>query len=398
MDPLLAHGGGPLHRGGIFFRPGSLLPPGRPDRHHRLQPSRHPDRGLDESGLARRPSGHPGSGQPARAPAPGPASWPPASAFNAVIDPLPLRHSRRHLVPGRGRRRARRGLCRALSGDDPRVARALRPGRSFRSSGSSSKSRIAPAEAGGEARWAPLREAQSKALSVPMTGEAVALDLGQAVATSPGGLREIGRRLALLAKAKVYSIPVDFSGPLYSGIEKEGAALRVNFTFAGDGLTAADRPLQSFEVAGPDRVFHAAKAAIEGDAVSVVQSAAVKRAGGGALCLAGRAIRQPLQRRRPSGGPVSQRRLVRGAGSTVPVDLTQGLAGRIAGACHLEGIRRRCWRQVACHQRRGQRFPGGEREGPSDTLLSTEAMSAPTTRPGWRRPRSWLLQARFEAR
>jgi sialate O-acetylesterase len=131
-----------------------------------------------------------------------------------------------------------------------------------------------PAEAGG-APWASLREAQSEALSLPMTGEAVSLDLGPSGAADPGSLREVGRRLALIAKARVYSIPVDYSGPLYSGVETEGSALRVHFRFADDGLTAADKPLQSFEVAGTDRVFHPAKAAIEGDSV-VVQSPAVK--------------------------------------------------------------------------------------------------------------------------
>ncbi len=125
------------------------------------------------------------------------------------------------------------------------------------------------------AQWARLREAQSGARSLPMTGEAVSLDLGATTGLGSGNAREIGRRLALIAKAQVYSIPVDYSGPLYSGIEHEGSALRVHFKFAGDGLTAADKPLQSFEIAGADRVFHAAKAAIEGDSV-VVQSAAVK--------------------------------------------------------------------------------------------------------------------------
>ncbi len=103
-----------------------------------------------------------------------------------------------------------------------------------------------------------------------MTGQAVALDLGQAVATSPGGMREIGRRLALLAKAKVYSIPVDFSGPaLQRDPRRRAPRCACISPSPATGLTAAGKPLQSFEVAGADRVFHAAKAAIEGDAVVV---------------------------------------------------------------------------------------------------------------------------------
>ena len=118
-------------------------------------------------------------------------------------------------------------------------------------------------------------EAQSGALSVPFTGQAVAIDTG-AGASGAGDGREIGRRLALIAKAGAYSIPEDFSGPAFGSIQVEGASLRVRFALGGDGLTASGRPLHSFEVAGADRVFHAATAVIEGNTV-VVRSASVRQ-------------------------------------------------------------------------------------------------------------------------
>ena len=90
----------------------------------------------------------------------------------------------------------------------------------------------------------------------------------------PRNKREVGRRLALIAKAIVYSIPVEHSGPVLSRATQEGTAIRVQFQFADEGLTASGKPLQSFEVAGPDRVFHSAGAAIKGDTV-VVRSPAV---------------------------------------------------------------------------------------------------------------------------
>jgi sialate O-acetylesterase len=121
----------------------------------------------------------------------------------------------------------------------------------------------------GEA-WAMFREAQSAALSLPLTGQAVAVDVGDS------GRIEIARRLALLAKAKAYSIPVDYSGPVYSDSAVEGPAIRVHFNFAGEGLTASGKPLQSFEIAGADRVFHPAAASIQGDTV-VVRSPAVRQ-------------------------------------------------------------------------------------------------------------------------
>lgn len=122
--------------------------------------------------------------------------------------------------------------------------------------------------------WAYLREAQSRALSLPSTGQAVAIDIGDARNAHPANKQEVGRRLALIAKAKVYAIPVDYSGPVYREMAVEGSSIRVRFSFAGDGLTASGKPLQSFEVAGADRVFHPAGAVIQGDSV-VARSFAV---------------------------------------------------------------------------------------------------------------------------
>ena len=116
---------------------------------------------------------------------------------------------------------------------------------------------------------ASLREAQSGALSLLATGEAIAVD-------TPGNGREVGRRVALIAKAGAYSISEDYSGPVFGGIQVEGPAVRVRFSGGAEGLTASGRPLQSFEVAGADRVFHAASAVIDGDSV-VARSPAVRQ-------------------------------------------------------------------------------------------------------------------------
>ena len=133
---------------------------------------------------------------------------------------------------------------------------------------------FAPASAPKGDHWAYFREAQSKALSLPSTGQAIAVDIGEAANPNPGNKREVGRRLALIAKADVYSVSVDSSGPVFARAAAEGPAMRVRFQFAGEGLTASGKPLQSFELAGIDRVFHPATAVIQGDSV-VVQSPAV---------------------------------------------------------------------------------------------------------------------------
>ncbi len=133
----------------------------------------------------------------------------------------------------------------------------------------------APSDARGES-WAYLREAQSRALSLPGTGQAVAMDIGEPGNPAPRNKQEVGRRLALIAKAKVYSLSVDYSGPVFRGADAEAGSMRVHFLFTGEGLTASGGPLHSFEVAGADRVFHAATAQIQGDAV-VVRSPLVRQ-------------------------------------------------------------------------------------------------------------------------
>jgi sialate O-acetylesterase len=117
--------------------------------------------------------------------------------------------------------------------------------------------------------WARLREAQTRALALPATGMAVAIDIGDPHDIHPANKQEVARRLALLAKAQVYGIPGDYSGPVFAAVTREPAALRVHFTHAATGLIAANRPVQSLEVAGADRTFVAATGKIERDTLLV---------------------------------------------------------------------------------------------------------------------------------
>jgi sialate O-acetylesterase len=119
------------------------------------------------------------------------------------------------------------------------------------------------------ATWAYLREAQAQALSLPATGMAVAIDLGDPKTIHPHNKQEVGRRLALIAKNQVYGLTGDYSGPVFAGAERAGPVMRVRFRFADNGLTAAAKPLQSFELAGADRKFYPATASIVRDTVLV---------------------------------------------------------------------------------------------------------------------------------
>lgn len=117
--------------------------------------------------------------------------------------------------------------------------------------------------------FAFLREAQTKALALPETGQAIAIDLGEARTIHPANKQEVGRRLALLARNRDYDIVSDDTGPTFVSATREGAALRVRFTHATGGLVAHEKPVQSLELAGADRVFRPATGRIERDTLLV---------------------------------------------------------------------------------------------------------------------------------
>lgn len=127
--------------------------------------------------------------------------------------------------------------------------------------------------------WAELREAQLRALALPNTGIAVTIDLGEAANLHPPNKQDVGKRLALAMLAKVYGKNLEYSGPLFSNMRVDKGQAILTFTHAG-GLMAADSVnarggiLRGFAIAGADKVFHAARARIDGDTV-IVDSANV---------------------------------------------------------------------------------------------------------------------------
>jgi len=116
-----------------------------------------------------------------------------------------------------------------------------------------------------------LREAQMKSLSVPNTGMAVIMDVGEEKNIHPIEKKPVGERLALLALAKTYGRKdLVCSGPIYKGCSIEGSSMRIRFHHAGSGLASRDgKPLTHFTIAGADRHFVEAEAVIEGDTVVV---------------------------------------------------------------------------------------------------------------------------------
>jgi len=135
--------------------------------------------------------------------------------------------------------------------------------------------------AGGDG-YATVREAQFQALSIPNTGMAVAIDLGEAGDIHPKNKQDVGKRLALWALSRDYGKKdLVVSGPLYKSFAVEGNKIRVSFDYVGGGLIVGEKnglepakevaggKLKWFAIAGEDKVWHWADAVIDGRTVLV---------------------------------------------------------------------------------------------------------------------------------
>jgi sialate O-acetylesterase len=124
--------------------------------------------------------------------------------------------------------------------------------------------------------WAELREAQASALALPNTGMAVAIDIGEAADIHPKNKQDVGKRLAIAALKTAYNIDTVHTTPLYDHSQVSNDSVIVYFKT--EELVTKDKYgyVRGFCIAGPDSVFHWAKAYIRGTAV-VVYNETVKQ-------------------------------------------------------------------------------------------------------------------------
>jgi len=123
-----------------------------------------------------------------------------------------------------------------------------------------------------ESNWAVLREGQRTSLSIPKSGMAVTLDLGEWNDIHPLTKKPIGERLALAARKLAYGENIVSSGPIYASHQIEGNRIRIHFNETGSGLDINKQDedvLTYFAIAGKDKKFVWAKAVIEGNQVVV---------------------------------------------------------------------------------------------------------------------------------
>jgi sialate O-acetylesterase len=126
-------------------------------------------------------------------------------------------------------------------------------------------------EAPTDSEWARLREAQLYVSeTVPRSGLAVTIDIGEAKDIHPKNKQDVGNRLALEALRVAYGRKLESSGPVYHRMKVEGDAVRLSFDHTDGGLIIKDGDrLTGFAIAGEDRRFVWAEAVIKGKEVVV---------------------------------------------------------------------------------------------------------------------------------
>ncbi|CAN5454621.1 hypothetical protein BH09VER1_BH09VER1_36410 [soil metagenome] len=115
-----------------------------------------------------------------------------------------------------------------------------------------------------------VREAQLMTwLSVPNTGMAITIDVGESYDIHPPNKEPVADRLLLQARDVAYHEKLVSSGPVpIKTVAKDGAFV-VTFDHVGSGLIARGGELKGFEVAGSDLKFVPATATIQGNQVVV---------------------------------------------------------------------------------------------------------------------------------
>ena len=129
-----------------------------------------------------------------------------------------------------------------------------------------------------ESDWAELREAQTKALKLPNTGQAVIIDVGEGKDIHPRNKHEVAARLVRWALARDYGLKFPFRSPEFKSMTIAGSAATITIDCFGSTLRPFDtKDAKGFALCGEDKVWHWAKGEILGPDTVRVKSAQVAK-------------------------------------------------------------------------------------------------------------------------
>jgi sialate O-acetylesterase len=119
-----------------------------------------------------------------------------------------------------------------------------------------------------ESDWATLRQAQLETLTLPNTGMAVTIDLGEWNDIHPLNKEDVGKRLAQQAFKLAYGEERSESSPI--PIKHKFSKSRVTVYFSQEDLVSKNgEALRLFEISHDGKTFHIASAQIKGDRVVI---------------------------------------------------------------------------------------------------------------------------------
>ena len=105
--------------------------------------------------------------------------------------------------------------------------------------------------------------------SVANADTAVITDLGDPHDIHPKNKQDVGKRLALIAQARIFGKAVEHLGPVFQLATIEGNTVRVHYDHLGGGLVVRGDKLEGFALAGANRRYVWAEAKIDGHDVLV---------------------------------------------------------------------------------------------------------------------------------
>jgi len=120
--------------------------------------------------------------------------------------------------------------------------------------------------------WAMLREAQTQvAATVANVGQAVIIDIGDALDIHPKNKQDVGKRLGRWALATTYGQKIEYRGPTYSSMKIGEGCVVLTFDHVAGGLIPRNGlAVKGFAIAGKDEVFvWADEVIVEGNTVTV---------------------------------------------------------------------------------------------------------------------------------
>jgi sialate O-acetylesterase len=124
---------------------------------------------------------------------------------------------------------------------------------------------IAPFGYGELSKSYMVRDAERLTLSVPKTGMAVLLDIGDSLNIHPPDKLDVGNRLALWALAGDYHKKIVYSGPLYKSMKIVKNKIALSFYHAEKKLVLkSGHGAPTFEIAGSDKHFVPAEVTVRG--------------------------------------------------------------------------------------------------------------------------------------